>query len=110
MLMRETAAATGPYVIPGRFGEGCPGWPCRRGGARTDRPGLLTTADDGCAAEAMEALAAAYPEEEVGKKAYHLYERFRPTVPQGKKGWGGKGELDLDLISNKMVQESSANG
>ncbi|GAQ87993.1 hypothetical protein KFL_003920130 [Klebsormidium nitens] len=62
------------------------------------------------AQKAMEALAAAYPAEEVGKKAYHLYERFRPTVPQGKKGWGGKGELDLDLISNKMVQESSARG
>lgn len=58
-------------------------------------------------AEAMAALTAAYAPEEVGKKAYHLYERFRPTVSQGTRGWGKKGELDLDLISNKMVQETT---
>jgi hypothetical protein len=59
------------------------------------------------AQEAMAALTAAYAPEEVGKKAYHLYERFRPTVSQGTRGWGKKGELDLDLISNKMVQETT---
>ena len=30
--------------------------------------------------------------------AYSLYERFQPEIPEGKKGWGAKGELDLGLI------------
>jgi hypothetical protein len=30
--------------------------------------------------------------------ALPLYERFRPSVPEGKKGWGAKGKLDLGLI------------
>jgi hypothetical protein len=29
---------------------------------------------------------------------YTLYERFRPEIPAGEKGWGAKGELDLGLI------------
>lgn len=44
--------------------------------------------------QAMKVLAEAVPQEEIGKKAYSLYERFRPEW----KGWGGKGHLDLDLI------------
>ena len=31
-------------------------------------------------------------------KAYALYEKFRPQIPPGKKGWGASGKLDLDLI------------
>jgi hypothetical protein len=31
-------------------------------------------------------------------KAYDLYEKFRPKIPEGTKGWGAKGELDLDYI------------
>jgi hypothetical protein len=27
-----------------------------------------------------------------------LYEKFRPEIPPGKKGWGASGKLDLDLI------------
>jgi hypothetical protein len=27
-----------------------------------------------------------------------LYERFRPDIPAGKKGWGAKGDLDLRVI------------
>ena len=27
-----------------------------------------------------------------------MYERFRPAIPEGVKGWGAKGELDLGLI------------
>jgi hypothetical protein len=27
-----------------------------------------------------------------------LYERFRPAVPQSSKGWGAKGELDVEVI------------
>ncbi len=32
------------------------------------------------------------------EKAYALYEKFRPEIPPGKKGWGVSGKLDLDLI------------
>ena len=47
---------------------------------------------------AMEALAAALKPEELAEAAYPLYERFRPQIASGKRGWGQKGELDLDLI------------
>jgi hypothetical protein len=47
---------------------------------------------------AMEKLAKAYPPKQLEKKAYDLYEKFRPAIPEGKKGWGAKGELDLDYI------------
>jgi hypothetical protein len=47
---------------------------------------------------AMEALAEAYEPEQLAAKAYSLYEQFRPDIPEGKKGWGAKGELDLDYI------------
>jgi hypothetical protein len=33
-----------------------------------------------------------------GIRAFSLYERFRPVIPEGVRGWGAKGELDLDLI------------
>jgi len=26
------------------------------------------------------------------RKAYALYERFRPEIPTGKNGWGAKGK------------------
>jgi hypothetical protein len=35
---------------------------------------------------AMQRLARAYPPGEPAEQAYRLYERFRPTVPEGKKG------------------------
>ena len=47
---------------------------------------------------AMEKLAKAYPPKQLESKAYDLYEKFRPEIPEGKKGWGAKGELDLDYI------------
>jgi hypothetical protein len=46
----------------------------------------------------MEALAKAFKRGELESKAYGLYEKFRPEIPEGKKGWGVKGELDLDYI------------
>ena len=36
--------------------------------------------------------------QELAHDAYRLYERFRPDIPAGKKGWGAKGDLDLGLI------------
>ena len=50
------------------------------------------------ARSAMEKLAKAYTPKQLESKAYDLYERFRPEIPEGKKGWGAKGELDLDYI------------
>ena len=50
------------------------------------------------ARSAMEKLAKAYTPKQLEKKAYDLYEKFRPEIPEGTKGWGAKGELDLDYI------------
>ena len=50
------------------------------------------------ARSAMEKLAKAYTPKQLKGKAYDLYEKFRPEIPEGKKGWGAKGELDLDYI------------
>ena len=50
------------------------------------------------ARSAMEKLAKSYTPKQLESKAYDLYEEFRPEIPEGKKGWGAKGELDLDYI------------
>jgi hypothetical protein len=55
-------------------------------------------ADLAPAREAMEALAKSYPPKQLDTQAFALYERFRPQVPDGKKGWGAKGVLDLKRI------------
>jgi hypothetical protein len=48
--------------------------------------------------QAMAALAGAYEPDELAEAAYGLYEKFRPQIAGGKRGWGQKGDLDLDLI------------
>jgi hypothetical protein len=48
--------------------------------------------------EAMEKLAKAYDRKKLATQAYDLYEKFRPDIPEGKKGWGAAGDLDLDYI------------
>jgi hypothetical protein len=47
---------------------------------------------------AMEKSAKAYTPRQLAVEAYGLYEKFRPEIPEGMKGWGAKGELDLDAI------------
>ena len=47
---------------------------------------------------AMEKLAKAYKPRELAREAYPLYEAIRPAIPEGKKGWGARGDLDLGLI------------
>ena len=47
---------------------------------------------------AMLGLAKSLPPSQLAQKAYGLYERFRPEIPPGKRGWGASGKLDLDLI------------
>ena len=48
--------------------------------------------------EAMVRLAASFPPEHLAEEAFRLYERFRPKIPSGEKGWGAKGVLDLALM------------
>jgi hypothetical protein len=48
--------------------------------------------------DAMWALAKSMKPGELADRAYGLYEKFRPKIPQGKRGWGAKGDLDLELI------------
>ncbi len=47
---------------------------------------------------AMTELARALSPEDLHEAAFELYEKFRPQIPPGTRGWGAKGELDLDLI------------
>jgi len=48
--------------------------------------------------EVMQQLAKSYKPKELADRAYALYEKFRPAIPSGKKGWGAEGDLDLGLI------------
>jgi len=43
-------------------------------------------------------LAKSLPPSQLAEKTYTLYEKFRPEIPPGKKGWGASGKLDLGLI------------
>jgi hypothetical protein len=47
---------------------------------------------------AMRTLAGSYSEDELRHVAYGLYEKFRPDIPSGRKGWGAKGELSTEKI------------
>ena len=46
----------------------------------------------------MRRLAAAYSPDRLGATAWSLYERFRPEIPPGQRGWGARGELNLHLV------------
>lgn len=48
--------------------------------------------------DALKELARAYPPKRLEQQAYALYEAFRPSVPEGERGWGAKGQLDLTHI------------
>jgi len=48
--------------------------------------------------EAMEALARSLEPEALEAQAFPLYEKFRPQIPEGKRGWGAAGELDLGQL------------
>ena len=48
--------------------------------------------------DSMEQLARAFRPEQLAASAFALYERFRPVVATGTRGWGQKGELDLARI------------
>jgi hypothetical protein len=56
---------------------------------------------------ALEALAKAYPPRRLEAEAYSLYEQFRPDVPEGQRGWGAAGTLDLERI-RKLAQQAKS--
>ena len=53
---------------------------------------------------AMEELAAAYEPPRLEEVAFALYERFRPRIPSGVRGWGAKGVLDLDVVRSLAAE------
>jgi hypothetical protein len=57
------------------------------------------------ARQAMKHLAAALPPRDLALQAYGLYERFRPSIPAGERGWGAKGALDLALIERLAKED-----
>ena len=63
----------------------------------------------GTARDAMRDLAKAFRPEQLLKNAFGLYAGFRPAIPEGVRGWGAKGNLDIDriraLASEKRYQE-----
>ena len=48
--------------------------------------------------KAMIELANGFEPDELASQAFSLYEQFRPKIPEGVRGWGAKGELDLARI------------
>jgi len=52
----------------------------------------------GTVRSAMLDLAKAFRPEQLSKNAFSLYEEFRPAIPEGVRGWGAKGNLDIDRI------------
>jgi hypothetical protein len=53
---------------------------------------------------AMRELAAAWPPKRLEEIGFALYERFRPEIPEGVKGWGAKGQLDLARLKSLAKQ------
>ena len=54
---------------------------------------------------AMQQLAKSYKPQELTDNAFRLYERFRPEIPEGVKGWGANGVLDLGVIERLAQTE-----
>src|SRR4051794_29704641 len=50
---------------------------------------------------AMERLAGSLPPAELARRAFRLYEDFRPAVPAGEAGWGKMGVLDLAKLASR---------
>jgi hypothetical protein len=73
------------------------GKPIMPGGVETYLEGMFGD-DLPAARSAMKQLARSYSPAELSQSAYGMYEKFRPAVPAGERGWGAKGLLDLDLI------------
>ncbi|MBI4788436.1 MAG: hypothetical protein HY782_15500 [Chloroflexi bacterium] len=55
--------------------------------------------------KAMRELARAFKPSELAARAYALYEDFRPEIPEGTRGWGAKGILNLDHIRSLAKED-----
>jgi len=58
---------------------------------------------------AMEELARSQKPDVLAARAFGLYAQFRPQIPDGVKGWGAKGKLDLGLIRSLGKSQTSGN-
>lgn len=59
----------------------------------------------GTARAAMLDLARAFRPEKLRTSAFSLYEHFRPVIPEGVRGWGAKGNLDIDRIRGLVSEK-----
>lgn len=59
------------------------------------------------ARSAMSALARSIPASEINQRAFGLYTRFRPEIPEGIEGWGASGALSLEAIRRAADQKHS---
>jgi hypothetical protein len=41
-------------------------------------------------------------EEDLDRQAFKMYEKFRPSIPAGAKGWGRKGQLNLQNVKDAI--------
>jgi hypothetical protein len=57
------------------------------------------------ARSAMRDLAKTFRPEQLSKNAFSLYEDFRPTIPEGVRGWGAKGNLNIDRIRSLALKK-----
>jgi hypothetical protein len=62
------------------------------------------------ARSAMTELAARFTPTELAANAYALYERFRPEIPAGTRGWGAKGVLDLAALAKLHPRGAAKRG
>ena len=62
------------------------------------------------ARSAMTALAARFTPAELATTAYALYEKFRPEIPAGTRGWGAKGVLDLAALAKLKPRAATKRG
>jgi len=61
--------------------------------------------DDLCRVRsAMQRLARSYPPKKLAEAGFRLYERFRPKIPEGVKGWGVQGNLDLGVLEGLAAE------
>src|SRR6267143_1453060 len=54
---------------------------------------------------AMRDLANAFRPEQLSENAFKVYEEFRPAIPEGVRGWGAKGNLDIDRIRSLALEK-----
>jgi len=68
--------------------------------------------DLGVVRGAMQRLAKSFKPKELAEAAFRLYERFSPAIPEGVRGWGAKGKLDMGVIEglrNEVLAEKRPN-